>query len=426
MNTIFGARKMTPNNTQGNNFDHWLDSYAARANTLSVSEVRALFAVVSRPEVVSLAGGMPYVSALPKELLSASFESMMESRGNYALQYGGGQGDLQLRDQIREVMALEGISSSVEDIVITTGSQQGLDLLGGLFLDAGDVVMAESPSYVGALGIFRHYEAHVKHVHTDDQGMDPDALEADIKRLKAEGRHIKFIYLVPNFGNPSGVTLTEERRHRIVEIARREHILILEDNPYGLLYFGEKPPVAMRSYEEDCVIYLGSFSKIFAPGFRVGYVLAPPAIRDKLVLANESALLSPSTCTQMLISEYLDKSDWKSQIDTFRGVYRERRDAALTAMKDYLPHLETTRPDGGFYLWVTLPEGIDSKAMLPLAVKELVAYTPGTAFFANGTGQRYLRVSYCYPTPENINLGIKRLASVINLQTELLETFNAK
>ncbi|MEY4067374.1 MAG: hypothetical protein RIQ44_586 [Actinomycetota bacterium] len=414
---------MSNETPRGNNFDHWLDSYAARANTLSVSEVRALFAVVSRPEVVSLAGGMPFVSALPKELMEASFDSMMTERGNYALQYGGGQGDLRLRDQIREVMALEGIHASVEDIVITTGSQQGLDLLGGLFLDAGDVVLAESPSYVGALGIFRHYEAHVEHLHTDHEGLDPDALEVAVKQLKGEGRRIKFLYLVPNFGNPSGVTLTEERRHRIVEICRREHILILEDNPYGLLYFGEKPPVAMRSYEEDCVIYLGSFSKILAPGLRVGYVLAPPAIRDKLVLANESALLSPSTFTQMLISEYLAKSDWQGQIDTFRGIYRERRDAALGAMKEYLPNLHTTRPDGGFYLWVTLPDGIDSKAMLPLAVTELVAYTPGTAFFANGTGHNFLRISFCYPTPENINVGIKRLATVINRQTELLETF---
>jgi 2-aminoadipate transaminase len=414
---------MSNETPRGNNFDHWLDSYAARANTLSVSEVRALFAVVSRPEVVSLAGGMPFVSALPRELMEASFDSMMSERGNYALQYGGGQGDQRLRDQIREIMALEGIHASVEDIVITTGSQQGLDLLGGLFLDAGDVVLAESPSYVGALGIFRHYEAHVEHLDTDDSGLNPDALEESIKQLKAEGRHIKFLYLVPNFGNPSGVTLTEERRHRIVEICRREHILILEDNPYGLLYFGEKPPVAMRSYEEDCVIYLGSFSKILAPGLRVGYVLAPPAIRDKLVLANESALLSPSTFTQMLISEYLEKSDWQGQIDTFRDIYRERRDAALGAMQEYLPHLGTTRPDGGFYLWVTLPEGIDSKAMLPLAVTELVAYTPGTAFFANGGGQQNLRISFCYPTPENINLGIKRLATVINRQTELLETF---
>jgi DNA-binding transcriptional MocR family regulator len=314
----------------------------------------------------------------------------------------------------------------VEDIVITTGSQQGLDLLGGLFLDAGDVVLAESPSYVGALGIFRHYEAHVEHLVTDEFGLDPDDLERSIKELKAEGRRIKFLYLVPNFGNPSGVTLTEERRHRIVEICRREHILILEDNPYGLLYFGEKPPVAMRSYEEDCVIYLGSFSKILAPGLRVGYVLAPPAIRDKLVLANESALLSPSTFTQMLISEYLAKSDWQGQIDTFRGIYRERRDAALDAMAEYLPHLHTTRPDGGFYLWVTLPEGIDSKAMLPLAVTELVAYTPGTAFYANGGGRSNLRISFCYPTPDNINLGIKRLATVINRQAELLDTFGAR
>ncbi|MFM7029509.1 MAG: PLP-dependent aminotransferase family protein [Micrococcales bacterium] len=414
---------MSNETPRGNNFDHWLDSYAARANTLSVSEVRALFAVVSRPEVVSLAGGMPYVAALPRELLEASFDNMMTERGNFALQYGGGQGDLRLRDQIREVMALEGIHASVEDIVITTGSQQGLDLLGGLFLDAGDVVLAESPSYVGALGIFRHYEAHVEHLVTDENGLDPDDLEVQIKALRAEGRRIKFLYLVPNFGNPSGVTLTEERRHRIVEICRREHILILEDNPYGLLYFGEKPPVAMRSYEEDCVIYLGSFSKILAPGLRVGYVLAPPAIRDKLVLANESALLSPSTFTQMLISEYLAKSDWQGQINTFRGVYRERRDAALDAMAQYLPNLYTTKPDGGFYLWVTLPEGIDSKAMLPLAVTELVAYTPGTAFYANGGGRENLRISFCYPTPENINLGIKRLATVIQRQTDLLETF---
>jgi DNA-binding transcriptional MocR family regulator len=416
---------MTEQTAQGNNFDHWLDSYAARANTLTASEVRALFAVVSRPEVVSLAGGMPYVKALPKELLQSSYDSLMASRGDLALQYGGGQGDLGLREQIRELMALEGISSSVEDIVVTTGSQQGLDLLGGLFLDAGDVVLAEAPSYVGALGIFRHYEAHVEHVYTDDEGMDPVALQSAIDQLRSEGRRIKFLYLVPSFGNPSGVTLTEERRHKIVEICKREHILILEDNPYGLLYFGEKPPDAMRSFEDDCVIYLGSFSKIFAPGLRVGYVLAPPAIRDKLVLANESAILSPSSFSQMLISEYLAKADWQSQINTYRDVYRERRDAALAAMTDYLPHLKTTKPDGGFYLWVTLPEGIDSKAMLPLAVKELVAYTPGTAFYANGTGHGNLRISFCYPTPENINVGIKRLASVINLQTELLETFGS-
>jgi 2-aminoadipate transaminase len=417
---------MSNEQQQGNNLDSWLDAYAARAETLAVSEVRALFSVVSRPEVVSLAGGMPYVSALPQELLAKAYHDMMAKKGNLAIQYGGGQGDLVLRDQIRELMALEGIQSSVEDLVITTGSQHGLDLLSGLFLDKGDVVVAEGPSYVGALGIFRHYEADVEHVYTDHDGMSPEALQETITKLKAEGRKIKFLYLVPNFANPSGVTLSAERRPRILEICKREHILIIEDNPYGLLYFDKPVPDALRAVEEDGVVYLGSFSKILAPGFRVGYVLAPPAIRDKMVLAQESALLCPSSFTQMMISEYLANADWKGQIDTFRGVYKERKDAALAAMQEYLPDLHTTRPDGGFYLWVTLPDGVDSKAMLPLAVKELVAYTPGTAFYGDGTGQNKLRVCYSYPTPENIKVGIKRLANVINLQTELLETFKGR
>ena len=408
------------------NLDSWLDAYAARAHNLSVSEVRALFAVVSRPEVVSLAGGMPYVAALPKDLLRDAYDSMMKSHGDLAIQYGGGQGDLKLRDQTRELMALEGIKSSVEDIVITTGSQHGLELLSGLFLDKDDVVLAEGPSYVGALGIFRHYEAHVEHVLTDDDGMIPAALESAIKTLKAQGRKIKFLYLVPNFANPSGVTLAESRRAKILELCRKNHILIIEDNPYGLLYFDKPVPDALRSMDEDRIVYLGSFSKILAPGFRVGYVLAPPAIRDKLVLANESAILCPSSFSQMMISSYLEHADWQGQVETFRGVYRERRDAALEAMDEYLPSLETTKPAGGFYLWVTLPEGIDSKAMLPLAVKELVAYTPGTAFYGDGTGQNKLRICYSYPTPERINLGIKRLSTVINLQTELLETFGKK
>jgi DNA-binding transcriptional MocR family regulator len=416
---------MSNSGQKGTNFDQWLDSYAARANTLSVSEVRALFAVVSRPEVVSLAGGMPYVHALPKDLISRSFKSLMADRGDLAIQYSGGQGDLKLRDQVRELMALEGIKSSVEDIVMTTGSQHGLDLISGLFLDKGDVVLAEGPSYVGAIGIFRHYEAHIEHVETDHDGIQPEALKETIARLKTQGRKIKFLYLVPNFANPSGVTLADKRRAKIVEICRRNKILILEDNPYGLLYFDKKVPDALRSIDDN-VVYLGSFSKILAPGFRVGYVLAPPAIREKLVLAQESAILCPSMFSQSMISEYLSNSDWQGQIDTFRGVYRERRDAALEALAEYLPKLSTTRPDGGFYLWITLPDGIDSKAMLPLAVKELVAYTPGTAFYGDGTGHNKLRVCYSFPTPENIKVGIKRLATVINLQTELLETFSKK
>lgn len=394
--------------------DLWSDNYASRANGLSASEVRALFAVVSRPEVVSLAGGMPFVPALPKERMIESFNSLMSDRSNLALQYSGGQGDPILREHIREIMGLEGIESHVDNIVITTGSQHGLDLVSSLFLDPGDVVLAEGPSYVGALGVFRARQAHIEHVYTDLEGISPEALNQTILRVQAAGKKIKFLYLVPNFANPSGVTLSAERRSKVLEICRRHHILVLEDNVYGLLYFENKAPDALRSLDEDGVIYLGSFSKILVPGFRVGYVLAPPSIREKLVLANESAVLCPSAFSQMMISEYLSNNDWKAQIDVFRGEYRQRRDAAQAAMKEFLPDLTTTNPDGGFYLWVDLPKSINSKTMLPRAVENLVAYTPGTAFYGNGTGQEYLRISYSYPTPENIRVGVQRLAKTIN------------
>jgi DNA-binding transcriptional MocR family regulator len=394
--------------------DLWSDNYASRANGLSASEVRALFAVVSRPEVVSLAGGMPFVPALPKERMIETFNSLMSDRSNQALQYSGGQGDPVLREHIREIMGLEGIESKVDDIVITTGSQHGLDLVSSLFLDPGDVVLAEGPSYVGALGVFRARQAHIEHVYTDLEGISPEALNQTIERVQAAGKKIKFLYLVPNFANPSGVTLSADRRSKVLEICRRHHILVLEDNVYGLLYFENRAPDALRSLDEAGVIYLGSFSKILVPGFRVGYVLAPPSIREKLVLANESAVLCPSAFSQMMISEYLSNNDWKAQIGVFRGEYRQRRDAAQAAMKEFLPDLTTTNPGGGFYLWVDLPKGINSKKMLPRAVDNLVAYTPGTAFYGNGTGQEFLRISYSYPTPENIRVGVQRLAKTIN------------
>lgn len=394
--------------------DLWSDNYASRANGLSASEVRALFAVVSRPEVVSLAGGMPFVPALPKERMIESFNTLMADRSNLALQYSGGQGDPILREHIREIMGLEGIKSNVDDIVITTGSQHGLDLVSSLFLDPGDVVLAEGPSYVGALGVFRARQAHIEHVYTDLEGISPEALNSTIERVQAAGKKIKFLYLVPNFANPSGVTLSANRRAKVLEICRKHHILVLEDNVYGLLYFEDRAPEALRSLDEDGVIYLGSFSKILVPGFRVGYVLAPPSIREKLVLANESAVLCPSAFSQMMISEYLSNNDWKAQIEVFRGEYKQRRDAAQAAVKEFLPDLTTTNPGGGFYLWVDLPKGINSKTMLPRAVENLVAYTPGTAFYGNGTGQEYLRISYSYPTPENIRVGVERLAKTIH------------
>lgn len=408
---------------KGNNLDPWYDHYADRTSGLAASEVRALFAVASRPEVVSLAGGMPYVSALPQELVVGAMDKVMREQGPVALQYGSGQGVPQLREQILEVMALEGISASADDVVVTTGSQHGLELFSKLFLDPGDVVIAEGPSYVTAMVIFKSYQAEVDHVPMDEQGLIPGALREHIARLKAAGRTIKFLYTIPTFHNPAGVTLSWERRLEIIEICKAENILILEDNPYGLLYFDERPPAAMRSIEEDGVVYLGTFSKTLAPGFRLGWALAPHAIREKLILANEAAVLSPSSFTQLVVSEYLSQADWRGQIDTFRGVYRERKEAMISALSEHLPELSWTNPNGGFYVWLTLPETLDSKAMLPRAVRELVAYTPGTAFYADGGGRGNMRLSFCYPTPEQIKVGIRRLANVVNGELDLLATF---
>lgn len=409
---------------EGNDLDPWYGHYADRTAGLSASEVRALFAVASRPEVVSLAGGMPYVSALPTELVTSAVDRVLRERGDIALQYGSGQGDPELREQILDVMALEGISAHADDVVVTTGSQHALELISKLFLNPGDVVVAEGPSYVTALVVFRSFQAEVSHVAMDGHGLIPEALRDRIAALKAAGKRMKFLYTIPTFNNPAGVTLSAERRLEILRIARENNILVLEDNPYGLLYFDEPPPNALRSLESDGVVYLGTFSKTLAPGLRVGWAVAPHAIREKLILANEAAILSPSSFSQLVVSEYLATANWQAQIATFRGVYHERRDALLSALGEHLPQLHWTVPNGGFYVWLTLPSQVDAKSMLPRAVKQLVAYTPGTAFYADGNGRNNIRLSFCYPTPAFIREGVRRLATVIDGEIELLDTFS--
>ena len=408
---------------QGSRLDPWKQSYAQRTAGMTASEIRALFAVASRPEVVSLAGGMPYLSALPMDTVAETVQRMLATEGLTALQYGSGQGDPRLREQILEVMALEGISAHPDDIVVTTGSQQALDLVTRIFIDPGDVILAEAPSYVGALGVFSAYQADVVHVASDEHGLVPHALEETIQALESQGRRIKFLYTVPNFHNPAGVTLSLERRPQVLDICQRHGILVLEDNPYGLLGFDREPYPAMRAASEEGVVYLGSFSKTFAPGLRVGWALAPHAVREKLVLASESAILCPSAYAQMTVSTYLATSDWRAQIKVYRELYRERRDAMIDALNAQLPQAHWTHPDGGFYVWLTLPDGVNAKAMLPRAVTERVAYVPGTAFFADGTGHQHVRLSYCYPDPDRIREGVRRFAGVVQAELELLETF---
>lgn len=410
--------------TASRNLDPHLGRYAARAKGMTASEVRALFAVASRPEVVSLAGGMPNLAALPLESLSAEVGDLIANHGMVALQYGSAHGIPELRERICEVMALEGITGHPDDLVVTVGSQMALDLVTRIFSDPGDVVLAEGPSYVGALGTFAAYQAKVVHVQMDADGLVPEALRQALAAASSAGQRVKFLYTIPNFHNPGGITLAVQRRAEILDICARHGVLVVEDNPYGLLGFDGQTYPALRSMDQDNVVYLGSFSKTFASGLRVGWALAPPAVREKLVLAAEAAALCPPTLNQMIVSRYLATHDWKGQIKSFQLTYRERRDAMLESLSQHMPPgCEWTTPAGGFFVWMTVPEGVDTKAMLPRAVTARVAYVSGTGFYADGLGSRQMRLSFCYPTPERIREGVRRLAGVLSGEIELYNTF---
>ena len=396
------------------------ERFAQRAAMMKPSEIRSLFAVASRPDIVSLAGGMPNLSALPMDMMANVVNDLIGTHGAEALQYGSGQGHPKLREQICDVMALEGIAAHPDDVIITTGSQQALDLISRIFIDPGDVVLAEAPSYVGALGTFAQYEAQVVHVNLDDNGLIPEALREAITQVRAQGRKIKFLYLIPNYQNPAGVLLSPERRTEILEICRTEGIFVIEDNPYGLLGFDKPSPNAMRAEDSENVIYLGSFSKTIAPGFRVGWALVPPSVKEKLVIASESSILCPSNFAQLSISSYLSDQPWRDQIASFCKLYKVRRDTMLQSLDEFFPKGATwTKPGGGFYVWVTLPPEIDTKALVPKAIVAKVAYVPGTAFYADGFGSWSMRLSYCYPTPERIRDGIKSLGHVISQEMEI-------
>ena len=390
------------------------------------SEIRALFAVASRPEIVSLAGGSPFVSALPLEAVGDMVGGLIASRGQDVLQYCTAQGDVTLREQICDVMSLEGVRAHPDEVVVTVGSQQALDLITRIFIDPGDVILAEAPTYVGALGAFTTYQAEVVHVAMDESGIIPEALAAAIGRMAAQGRRIKFLYTVPTYHNPAGVTMAGARRLEVLRICEQAGLLIVEDNPYGLLGFEGEPMRPLRSHTRDGVVYLGSFSKTIAAGLRVGWAVAPPAIRDKLVLAAESAVLCPASFAQLTVREYLATQPWREQIKAFRELYRERRDAMLQALTATMPPgCGWTKPGGGFFVWLRLPDGIDAKAMLPRAVSSRVAYVPGTGFFADGSGHGYARLSYSLPDPGQITEGVRRLSEVIGRELAIQEDFGS-
>jgi 2-aminoadipate transaminase len=414
----------------GTTLDDYTDRYARRVRGMTASEIRALFAVASRPEVVSLAGGSPYVAALPLDAVGEMMSRLTVEHGTTALQYGIGQGTLELRERICEVMALSGIDeaggASPDDVVVTVGGQQALDLVARLFLDPGDVVLAEGPTYVGALGAFQSAQARVVHVPMDDDGLVPAALEEAIAATARAGQRVKFLYTIPTFQNPAGVTLSAQRRDAVLDICARAGLLVVEDDPYGQLHFGSEAPLPLRARRREGVIYLSTFSKTFAPGLRVGWILAPHAVREKLVIASEAQILCPSAFAQAAVTRYLATMPWREQLKTYREIYRERRDALLAALADLMPAgTSWTNPDGGLFVWMSLPEGLDSKAMMPRAIAARVAYVPGTGFYADGTGTGHIRLNFSFPPPERIREGVRRLAGVMEQELAMREVFGS-
>jgi DNA-binding transcriptional MocR family regulator len=390
--------------------DPYVELYARRTAGMSASEVRALFAVAARPEVVSLAGGMPYVQALPQEDVLSVVEDVLRTRQSEALQYGGGQGLPELRARLADLMVEEGAVADPESIIVTGGAQQALDLIGKVFIDPGDEVVVEAPSYVGALSAFSAYEPRYVSIAMDDDGMIVEELEEAL----VHGARPKFVYTVPNFNNPAGVTLSLSRREQLVSICREAGIPIVEDNPYGMLRFEGEDLPTLRSLDPQNVIYLGTVSKVFSPGVRVGWAVAEPGVLQRLILAKEAADLCGSSFTMLVTERYLSGQRWRSNLDTLVGIYRSRRDAMLEALGNHFPAAARwTRPAGGFYVWVTLPEHVDTRAMLAAAIERRVAYVPGTGFYADGRGKNRMRLAFCYPTEDRIVEGVRRLGELL-------------
>jgi 2-aminoadipate transaminase len=391
--------------------DPYVALYAHRTAAMTASEVRALFAVASRPEVISLAGGMPYVQALPQEDVLAVMQKVMTERGSLALQYGGGLGQVTLRRQLAALMAEEGIEGAdPEQICVTVGGSQALDILGKVFVNAGDEIVVEAPTYVGALSAFSAYEPRYVPIRLDDDGMVVDDLEEAFRG----GVRPKFVYTIPNFQNPGGVTLSRARREQLVALCREAGVPIVEDNPYGLLRFEGDALPTLKSMDPQNVIYIGSLSKVFAAGIRLGWAYAESGVLQRFLPAKEAADLCTSNLTQ-LIAEYFAGDRWRDNLATLVDIYRRRRDACILALEDTFPAgASWTHPAGGFYVWVTVPEHFDTQRLLAAAVERRVAYVPGTAFYPDGRGRDQLRIAFCYPSEDDVAEGVRRLAELLS------------
>lgn len=392
------------------------DKYlSVSAKGMKRSAIREILKHLQNPDMISFAGGLPAPETFPVDDLKEIALEVLEKDGANALQYGTTEGDSHLRRMLVEKHAREGLNLTVDDIIITTGSQQALDLIGRIFIDSGDYVLCGLPSYLGGLNAFTVYGAKLKGITLDDQGMKPDELEDTIIGLRETGRKIKFIYIIPDFQNPAGITIPEERRIRIIEIAEKYDILIVEDSPYRDVRFSGETQKMM--YELDTsgrVLTLCTFSKIFAPGFRVGWVLGNPLLLDRIVMAKQTADLCTSAFVQKIIARYLEKGLLELNLRGTIALYSERRNFMIECFRKFMPEGVTwTEPEGGLFLFVTLPPGIDTDTIFKKAIQKNVAFVSGSTFFCNDAGHNTMRINFSYSGTSVIEEGISRLAGVI-------------
>ncbi len=396
--------------------------FAKRTRVMRSSAMRDLMEITARPDVISLAGGLPDTSTFPPQSFARQMTKIAQESAAEALQYGPTEGFASTKECIRQVMLAEGMDADPADMVVTTGGQQAIDLTAKALVDPGDVVVAEAPTYPGAVPVFCAYEADTVQVEMDSDGLRVDLLEETLDRLGAKGRRPKMIYTVPSFQNPAGVTMSLERRRHLVEIARERELLVIEDNPYGLLrYEGDPLPTLYELDGGDYVVYLGTFSKILSPGLRLGWLCAPPPVLAKVILGKQASDLCTSTLAQYFVAEFFAEGRWREYVGELCDVYRARRNAMLESLERHFPAEATwSKPEGGLFLWATLPDFIDTTDLLARALRDNVAFVPGVAAFADGrTGRNSMRLNFSGSTEEEIREGVRRIGAVVSEQVEL-------
>ncbi|MFO7878919.1 MAG: PLP-dependent aminotransferase family protein [Bacteroidota bacterium] len=389
--------------------------YSESAQGMKRSAIREILKLTQNPDIISFAGGLPAPESFPVDDIAKVSQKVLAEQGTAALQYGTTEGFVPLREEILKRYHAEGLDVGLENLIITTASQQGLDLLGKIFINRGDKVICGLPSYLGGLSAFRTYGAEMEGIEFDEHGMRSDLLEAKLGEMKEAGEKPKFIYIIPDFQNPAGITMPEFRRREIIDIAHKYDVLIVEDSPYRELRFdGEAQPMMYQMDDSGQVITLGTFSKILAPGFRIGWVLADPEIADKFVIAKQAADLCTPPFVQMIAARYMADGYLEKNLAATIDQYRIKRDTMLEGFRTHMPEgVQWTEPEGGLFLFLYLPEHMDSEAIFEKAIEKKVAYVIGSVFHCNGKGKNTMRLNFSFPTLEQNKEGVKKLAELI-------------